>query len=126
MGKKSKRGVKRRATRVNLPLGRFLHLLHQCIGGSGPPKGVITSESECTAFRRDHPDHALTAEEFKTEYLWGHIMRKFDDGKTSESKKQKALKALLDAEEACKSSHTVFRSHAAAFVPFSTTMKVGG
>lgn len=108
MGKKSRRDAKHRSTRVNLPLGRFLYLLHQSIGGSGPKIGP--GKSECAAFRRDHPDHTLTVEEFKTEYLWGHIMRKFDDGKTSDNKKQKALKALLDAEESCKTSYRGYQA----------------
>lgn len=116
MDKKRSRRAVRGVARVDFPLGRFLERLHQCIGGAGP---IGQSSTECPAFRRDHPDHSLDAGDFRVEYLWAHIMRKYDDGKPSSAKREAALNAMLEAEKQCSLAPMRFKqfSHNPYFLP---------
>lgn len=101
MDKKRTGRTVRGPARIVFPLGKFLERLHQCIGGSGP---IVPSRStECPAFGRDHPDHELSAGDFRVEYLWSHIMKKFDDGKPSDAKRDAALASMMEAENQCSS-----------------------
>lgn len=99
MATKRSRGTRCRNARVAFPLGEFLQRLHQAIGGSGPEKSG--DGNSVRPYGRDLPDLTLGAEAFRTEYLWAHILKKFDDGRKDESKRNVALQKFREAEQHC-------------------------
>lgn len=122
MGKKRSGRAVRVPSRVVFPLGRFLALLHQCIGGSGPLG--VSSATECPAFRRDHPDHALEVGDFRVEYLWSHIMRKYDDRVKTTTKRDSALHSLMEAEKQCATSYASFKRYRKDLSDFPTLGRI--
>lgn len=91
----------------------FLRRLHQAIGGSGPDLSGFDG-NQVRPFRLDLPDRALEPDDFRTEYLWCNILKKYDDGKSSEFKRDAALGAFRAAEQHCASQPDRFRNSPAS------------
>lgn len=103
---------------IALSLPEFLDRLHKAIGGSGPP---WSSPAEFEPFGRDLPDHTLGIEEFRVEYLWSHILSKYDDGKSSDRKRDAAIEKLRSAEQHCSLQASRFRSSRSEAISFRLT-----
>lgn len=75
-------------------LAEFWSRLHRCIGGSGPDGCSI-------AWGRELPDLALSANDFRIEYLWGETSSKLELPGATKQKQVAALTQFKLNEDVC-------------------------